>query len=164
VGSIRDIREDPAAFAMWRRLSSTLDQHTGRLSRCTGYQVTRLRDMAPLFADREAVEVAMDREPERAIHEVFVNQPPTEGPAYGTTVVPAGRVGHEYHMTRGQVRLREGASAIDGTVRGCGAVVPQDGERQVAIDWVRPGPLPYGPGRCAHRGSRRARAADHAGG
>lgn len=133
--------------------ATNLDLQTGVIQPAEPVVKRRLSDMRRLFADAEAVEQILAAEGDRLIYEVYpVNIPDEEGHApYSTTIIYPGRVGDEYHMTKGHFHERRGYAEVYIGLAGEGYLLLQSGEGAVRAVPMRAGTVAYVPPFWAHR-------------
>ena len=112
-----------------------------------------LTDMRDTFADQAAVSRILDQEGNRLIYEVYpVELPEDAGQVlHSTTIIHPGRVGDEYHMTKGHYHiLRDRAELYLGlSGEGCLLLMTELGE--VSTVPMRAGTIAYVPPYWGHR-------------
>jgi glucose-6-phosphate isomerase len=128
-----------------------LDLITGKLSSFSERVVRRLSDLRGLVAD----EVALRRELERGdriVYEVFkINVPPIQGHLFfNVTVIHPGKIGEEYHFTKGHYHMNEQAAEIYIGVQGKGLLLMRSYNNFRVIEMQR-GVLAYIPPGWGHR-------------
>jgi glucose-6-phosphate isomerase len=118
-------------------------------------KVTRrqLSDMRHMYADTEAEERILAEEGDRLIYEVYaVDLPEEEGHMpHSTTIIYPGRVGDEYHMTKGHFHAKRDRAELYMGLAGEGVLLLQTGEGVVRSVAMEPGTLAYVPPYWAHR-------------
>ena len=126
---------------------------TGVLS-APGYVIQRkLSDMANMYADEAAARRIMAQEGDRLIYEVQgVELPAEEGqlPHCTTRILP-GRVGGEYHMTKGHYHARREQGEVYFGLSGRGFLVMQTESGVSSVLEMVAGSAAYVPPFWAHR-------------
>lgn len=127
------------------------DLHTG-LSKSREPLQRRLSHMQSMFHDQAALAAAV-REDDRLVYEFFdMGVPETSGDvAYGTSITYPGKVGNEYHMTKGHFHTVLDTAEVYYCLRGHGLMMMESPEGQVEVQELVPGKAVYVPGRFAHR-------------
>ena len=112
----------------------------------------RVSSMKGIFYDRAAVEAAV-RAGDPLVYEFYdMGVPETSGDvAYGTSVTYPGKVGDEYHMTKGHFHTVLDTAEVYYCLRGHGLMLMESPEGDVEGQELRPGLAVYVPGRYAHR-------------
>ncbi len=130
-----------------------LDLQTGALQPVGEVVQRRLSDMRNMYADTQAVERILETEGDRLIYEVrAVDLPETAGfVLYGTTVIYPGRVGDEYHMTKGHYHEKRDRSEMYVGLGGAGYLVLQAEDGTVRGVPMEKGTIAYVPPCWAHR-------------
>jgi glucose-6-phosphate isomerase len=133
--------------------SKTLDLRSGILLDADQVIRRNLGDMASYYSDHAAVELILESEGNRLIYEVQgIDLPETEGLVlYGTTTIFPGRIGDEYHMTKGHYHAKLDRAEVYICLCGEGYLVLQDEQRAVRGVPMRPGTIAYVPPMWAHR-------------
>ncbi len=133
-------------------VSVELDPTTGEFSPCLDLQHRRVSDLAQLFSDQAAVRAIL-ASGDRLVYDIryhpFVTH--TTDMALGTTVIYPGKVGAEYHMTKGHFHQRDDQPEIYHCVQGEGILQMEtrDGDYQAAA-W-HAGVITHIPPAYAHR-------------
>lgn len=134
------------------RLSVEFDAATATLS--GGVVVERrLSQLAGCFADQEAYNRALAEE-DRLLYRVTAIEP-AGGPGdlhYGLGILFPGRIGGEYHLTKGHLHGRREAAEVYIGLSGEGAMLLEDeatGESR--LEPLGAGRVVYVPGHTAHR-------------
>ncbi|WP_345465596.1 glucose-6-phosphate isomerase family protein [Actinoallomurus oryzae] len=125
------------------------DDRSGGMSPSGPVLVRRMSDLRGLYADQAAWTAAL--ESDDVVYEVASSPvPELEGelPQSITTILP-GRVGGEFHMTKGHMHTRPRGEIYLG-LSGLGGLLLFDGERPQWIE-MRPGSIGYIPPHWAHR-------------
>ena len=114
--------------------------------------VRRLSDMAGMFADERTFgDLLAQGDP--IMYQVYeIRRPEVAGELlHGTSIVHPGRVGDEYHMTKGHFHAVLEAAEIYYCLQGQGMMVMETPEGDWAVEELRPGRVLYVPPRWAHR-------------
>jgi glucose-6-phosphate isomerase len=134
-------------------IACTVEPSTGVMTAATGRYVKRLRDLAGAFADAEAYEAQAAAEPDRVIYEVYDHRSEERAGdlIFGTSILYPGRIGSEFHLTRGHIHVLADRSEIYTCLAGHGVMLMEtlDGESR-AVE-LRPGDTVYVPGHWIHR-------------
>ena len=130
-----------------------LDMNTGVLHPVGSVIRRHLTDMRGLYANAKAVSQILDQEGDRLIYEVYVvDLPEREGMLlYSTTIIHPGRVGDEYHMTKGHFHEKRDRSELYLGLAGEGYLVLQTDDGTVRGVPMRAGVIGYVPPLWAHR-------------
>lgn len=134
-------------------LSTFLDVHSGRLAVCTSTQRNRVSELVGVFADEEA-RTALVNDENPVVYEVYRTEPaeqPDSALCYSSTIVYPGRVGDEYHITRGHSHPSIDAPEVYLTIRGEGMLLLQTEDLHVQALALGPGTILYVPGGVIHR-------------
>lgn len=128
------------------------DPHTGLLRGAVPL-TRRLSDLRGCFADAAAYTAAL-AQGDPLVYSV-TSAEPAEGPGalhYGVGRIEPGRVGDEYHLTKGHLHAWRDAAELYFGLAGAGLMLLQDEDggaaRAVPLE---PGAAVYVPGRTAHR-------------
>jgi glucose-6-phosphate isomerase len=131
----------------------SVDVATGRLEGATSHYRKELRELAGVFADEAAFAEQVAADPDRLVYEVYEVQRSSEAGdlVYGTSVLTPGRVGSEFHMTRGH--LHENVDRVETyyCLRGHGLLVLETLEGETEVIELRPGVVAYVPPARIHR-------------
>jgi glucose-6-phosphate isomerase, archaeal len=126
---------------------------TGVIPQATAHYQKRLSDLRGLFLDPEALELRIREEGDPICYENYAfNQSQAEGDIFfGTTIIYPGKVGAEYHLTRGHYHLKRDHAETYQAISGHGLVLfeREDGTTRVAE--LAPGKVTYIPPFWAHR-------------
>lgn len=130
-----------------------LDLETGLLRPAARVIQRHLGEMRHMFADSTAVREILEIEGERLIYAVFApNLSEKEGLVlYSTTIIYPGRVGDEFHMTKGHFHDKRDRSEVYLGLAGEGYLVLQTAEGVVRGVPMRRGTIAYVPPDWAHR-------------
>lgn len=116
-------------------------------------QVTerRLNDMPGHYHDQEAVQRLLEDDP--VLYRVYLVQEEDSPSRWNTatSVIEPGRVGQEYHMTKGHYHVNRDAPEVYLTIRGKGKLLLQTREGDFKALDMSPGHFNYIPGEWAHR-------------
>lgn len=130
-----------------------VDFASGELS-APGYVIQRkLSDMASMYADEAAARRTLADEGDRLIYEVQgVELPDEEGqiPHCTTRILP-GRIGDEYHMTKGHYHARREQGEVYFGLHGRGCLVMQTETGETSVVQMIAGSAAYVPPFWAHR-------------
>jgi glucose-6-phosphate isomerase, archaeal len=122
---------------------------TGR----TGRYEKRLADLDGLFADAAAFAARLTTEADRVIYHVDEFRP--SGAAgdliTGISTLSAGRVGDEFHMTRGHIHAQHDRTEIYHCLAGHGLMLMETLDGQTVVTELRPGVVAYVPPVHIHR-------------
>jgi glucose-6-phosphate isomerase len=122
------------------------------LSKSRKTLVRRLSNMKGMFHDDAALAAAIAKD-DRLVYEFFdMGVPESSGDvAYGTSITYPGKVGDEYHMTKGHFHTVLDTAEVYYCLRGHGAMMMESPEGEVEVQELTPGKAVYVPGRFAHR-------------
>jgi len=127
------------------------DRNTGGPQLYERKLVYRLSDLRGLFYDRDSVERMLAAGTDPIIYEVY-EIPSADGMlSMACTVIRPGKVGREYHFTRGHFHEREPRSEVYVGVEGGGLLILQARDGQVMKELLRARGVVHIPPRCAHR-------------
>jgi glucose-6-phosphate isomerase len=125
----------------------------GVLANATGRYEKRMRDLAGVFHDEEAFAAALERDPDELVYEVYEHR--TEERAgeliFGTSILLPGRIGREFHMTRGHLHDLADRSEIYTCLRGHGLMHMETLAGETSTLELVPGTTAYVPGHWIHR-------------
>jgi glucose-6-phosphate isomerase len=126
--------------------TTMLDLASGRMEPERKVTERRLRDLAGLF--QEPVD-----EPDRLVYRVLEIPAPHDNSHLpsSTTIIEPGRVGREYHFTKGHFHAVRERSEIYVTLAGEGRLVMATEVGEPAVEPMRAGTINYVPGGWAHR-------------
>jgi glucose-6-phosphate isomerase len=114
--------------------------------------IRKVSDLSMMFHDKEAVQAALDNG-DKLVYEIWYHPFETSKSdmALGVTRIQPGKVGDEFHMTKGHIHERDDQPEIYFCVQGEGYLLLQtlDGEFQ-AERW-EPGVISHIPPMWAHR-------------
>jgi len=132
---------------------TTLDMQTGVLQPAGQIMQRHLSDMDRMYADADAANRILQAEGDRLIYEVYaVDLPEEEGQVlHSTTIIYPGRVGEEFHMTKGHYHERRDRAELYLGLVGQGYLILQtDGTRVLGVPMTS-GTMAYVPPMWAHR-------------
>lgn len=131
----------------------TVDPATGRIDGATAHYEKVLRDLAGVFADEETFAALLETEPGRPVYEVYEVQRTTDAGdlIYGTSILLPGRVGDEFHMTRGHVHELADRTETYYCLQGHGLLLLESVDGEVEAIELRPGVVAYVPPARIHR-------------
>jgi glucose-6-phosphate isomerase len=132
---------------------TVLDMQTGTLQPVGQIIQRHLSDMRRMYANTEAVDQILEKEGDRLIYEVYtLDLPEEEGQVlYCTTIIYPGRVGAEFHMTKGHFHERRDRAEVYLGLVGEGYLVLQTDDGTVSGVPMQPGTVAYVPPMWAHR-------------
>ncbi|MBX6381423.1 MAG: glucose-6-phosphate isomerase [Microbispora sp.] len=112
----------------------------------------RLSDMAGMYADVEAARAQVEKD-DVLVYEFYdMGVPETSGDvAYGTSITYPGKVGDEYHMTKGHFHSVLDTGEVYFCLRGSGYMLMENPEGDWQAAEFKPGQAVYVPRRYAHR-------------
>jgi glucose-6-phosphate isomerase len=127
------------------------DLRTG-LSKSRDTLKRRLSNMKAMFHDKAAAEAAV-RAGDPLVYEFYdMGVPDSSGDvAYGTSITYPGKVGDEYHMTKGHFHTVLDTAEVYFCLRGHGLMMMESPEGDVEVQELVAGKAVYVPGRYAHR-------------
>ncbi|MGH2627465.1 MAG: glucose-6-phosphate isomerase family protein [Anaerolineales bacterium] len=130
-----------------------LDLRSGALRPAGPVVLRRLSDVGPMFADQAAVAGILEREGDRLIYEVYpVDLPEEPGQVlHGSTILYPGRVGDQFHMTKGHFHTRRDRAEVYLCLSGRGALLLQTEDGQTRLLPMEPGTVAYVPPYWGHR-------------
>jgi glucose-6-phosphate isomerase len=124
----------------------------GTLTHYDNHIVRKLSAMKGQYADEQSYETMMARE-DTVLYEVYeIRRPESPGELlHGTSIVHPGKVGDEYHMTKGHFHALLDTAEVYYCLQGEGRMVMETPEGEWAVEELRPGRVLYVPPRWAHR-------------
>jgi glucose-6-phosphate isomerase, archaeal len=130
----------------------------------TGYDThltRRLSSLRGFFQDTEAFERELSRE-DAMVYEVHeIRRPENSGELLtGISIVHPGRVGDEYHITKGHFHAVLDTAEIYHVLQGQGVMVMESMAGDWAVEELRPGIILYVPPGWAHRSVNTGRDED----
>jgi glucose-6-phosphate isomerase len=132
---------------------SELDFQSGVFSPQRTLIQRHLSQMKTMYADQKAVEAILAEEGDRLIYEVYGTElPEKEGHIlHCTTIIYPGRIGDEFHMTKGHYHAQRDQGEVYLGMSGQGYLVMQTEEGDVSTLEMVPGTAAYVPPYWAHR-------------
>lgn len=126
---------------------------TGRLEGRTGRYEKRLSDLAGVFSDAEAFAAQCANDPDELVYVVEEFRPSEKAGdlIYGTSTLRPGRVGQEFHLTRGHLHRIPDRTEIYHCLSGHGLLLMEDLEGATTVAELRPGATAYVPPHQIHR-------------
>ncbi len=112
-----------------------------------------LSNMRGMYADDAAHARILGHEGDRLIYEVYpVNIPEEEGQVlHSTTVLYPGKIGDEFHMTKGHFHVKRNRAEVYLGLSGEGYLLLQTDAGEVSSVPMKPGTIAYVPPYWAHR-------------
>ena len=112
-----------------------------------------LSNMRGMYADDAAYDRILAQEGDRLIYEVYpVDIPEEEGQVlHSTTVLHPGRIGDEFHMTKGHFHVKRDRAEVYLGLAGEGYLLLQTDEGEVSSVPMKAGTIAYVPPLWAHR-------------
>jgi len=109
--------------------------------------------MKTMYADTDATEKILNDEGDRIIYEFYAaDLPEEEGHIlHGTTKIYSGRIGNEYHMTKGHYHSQREQGEVYVGLSGEGYLVMQTESGETSTVPMIPGTAAYVPPYWAHR-------------
>ncbi len=140
--------DHPTTVAVTRATSST-----GHLEGRTGRYEKRWSDLAGVFADAAAFAQRLDRTPDELVYEVEEFRPSEDAGdlIYGTSTLHPGRVGREFHITRGHLHQVADRAEIYHCLSGHGLMLMEGMDGATSVAELRPGATAYVPPHQIHR-------------
>jgi glucose-6-phosphate isomerase, archaeal len=126
---------------------------TGIISQATARYQKHLSDLRGLFLDSEALERRIREENDPICYENYAfNQSQAEGDIFfGTTIIYPGKVGSEYHLTRGHYHSKRDHAETYQALSGRGLVLFEQEDGTTCSAELAPGKVTYVPPFWAHR-------------
>lgn len=132
----------------------TVDAASGVMAGATGRYEKRLRDLAGVFSDEAAFAAALDaRGADELVYEVHEHRLTERAGEliFGTSVLLPGKVGREFHVTRGHLHRLADRSEIYTCLRGHGVMLMETLDGETSEVELVPGATAYVPGHWIHR-------------
>ena len=126
---------------------------TGVIPQASAHYEKRLSDLRGLFLDAEDLERRIREESNPLCYENYAfNQSQSEGDIFfGTTIIYPGKVGSEYHLTRGHYHRRRDHAETYQALSGSGLVLFERENGTTSSAELTPGKVTYVPPYWAHR-------------
>ncbi|MGA2111657.1 MAG: glucose-6-phosphate isomerase family protein [Anaerolineales bacterium] len=133
-------------------VSVTLDIQSGIFEPCPEVTQRRVSDLLKMFSDREAAQRIISSG-DRLVYEIRYHPFLTSRSdmALGVTRLLPGKVGDEYHMTKGHFHEREDQPEIYYCVNGEGYLLMETAEGDFQAAAWKPGVITHIPPQYAHR-------------
>lgn len=132
--------------------SVQLNQHDGTFEPCLELEHRKVSNLVEMFNDKAAVEEIL-RQGDRLVYDIryypfFTNN---SDMALGTTVIFPGKVGNEYHMTKGHFHAREDQPEVYHCVQGEGVLQMMTIEGEYVSTQWKADTITHIPPQYAHR-------------
>lgn len=112
----------------------------------------KLKNLFDIFMDKQAL---ANLDTEKLVYSVKAILPVNEGVEgglfYGKTIIEPGKVGNEYHMTKGHFHQKADRAEFYWGIQGEGVLLLMDEKRNCWAEKMFPGSLHYIDGFVAHR-------------
>jgi glucose-6-phosphate isomerase, archaeal len=133
--------------------SVSFTSETGVIPEATAHYQKRLSDLRGLYLDAEALERRIREENDPICYENYgFNNNQAEGDIFfGTTIIYPGKVGAEYHLTRGHYHRKRDHAETYQALSGRGIVLFQQDDGTTMTAELAPGKVTYVPPFWAHR-------------
>ena len=133
--------------------SVAFETGTGVIPEATAHYQKRLSDLRGLFLDSEALELRIQKENDPLCYENYgFNQNQADGDIFfGTTIIYPGKVGSEYHLTRGHYHRKRDHAETYQALSGHGLVLFEREDGTTCNAELAPGKVTYVPPFWAHR-------------
>jgi glucose-6-phosphate isomerase len=133
--------------------SIAFEAATGVIPQATAHYQKRLSDLRGLFLDPDALERRIREEDDSVCYENYAfNQSQAEGDIFfGTTIIYPGKVGSEYHLTRGHYHRKRNHAETYQALSGRGLVLFEQEDGTTCTAELAPGKVTYVPPFWAHR-------------
>jgi glucose-6-phosphate isomerase len=117
----------------------------------TKIDIRRLKDLADCFAQK-VIEGNNHGDPEKEIYRVISPSEQEQSDlTYAITIVQPGKIGDEYHLTRGHFHKKADAGELYLGLSGSGVILMQDRLSSVTKEDIAEGAVVYIPPGLAHR-------------
>lgn len=133
--------------------ASQLDPGKGGLQPVGRVIRRHLSEMQQIFSDSLALDRILQDEGDRLVYEVYLAELPEEEGhlLFSTTIIYPGRVGEEFHMTKGHFHLKRDRAEVYYGLSGEGYLLLQKDDGMVHSIPMGPGTVAYVPPFWAHR-------------
>ncbi len=140
-------------MALMEPFTTHLNLQTGVIHPVRKVLQRRLSDMRHMYADEDAYRHILQTEGDRLIYEVYpVDLPEEAGQVLqSTTIIHPGRVGDEFHMTKGHFHAQRDRAEVYLGLAGEGYLILQAEDGTVRGVPMQAGTLAYVPPSWAHR-------------
>lgn len=124
---------------------------TGKLTGVSGSYRKWLSETRGTYLDQGACDALLAQGQDRLIYTVAALSQPGQDLLFGTTTIEPGRIGDEYHMTRGHFHANAAMGEIYYTQSGEGLLLLQNRAGEIRTQPMRPGACNHIPPGWAHR-------------
>ena len=133
--------------------SVSFEANTGMVPQATAHYEKRLSELRGFYLDPDALELRIREENDPVCYENYAfNQSQAEGDIFfGTTIIYPGKVGSEYHLTRGHFHRKRNHAETYQALSGRGLVLFERGDGTTCVAELAPGKVTYVPPFWAHR-------------
>ena len=133
-------------------ISVFYDMEAGSFSPYEKLVERRISELAPMYADQDAARALIDSG-DPLIYEIFYYSYPATLSDWGIGVsrIKPGKVGDEYHMTKGHFHERDDQPEVYIVTKGTGYLLLETKEGDFRAEPFRPGVVTHIPGHWAHR-------------
>ncbi len=129
----------------------SINPHTGAVAPSTGHYRKKLSEFRGLYRDTAAFDAKLAAEGDVVTYEVIEVKPEGSDIFFGTTTMYPGKVGDEYHMTRGHFHERRDCAEAYYTQSGEGLLLLESRDGETRTVEMKPGVCAYIPPDWAHR-------------
>jgi glucose-6-phosphate isomerase, archaeal len=145
----RDIRQEGNEMEPF---TARVDFENGIVTPFHNKTERRLAEIKGFFSDAAAAEEAL-AEDNRVVYEAYEIRTPSRAGemSWCTTIIHPGRVGREYHMTKGHFHRKDDSTEMYIGVKGTGCLVCQTRENEFISQPIQPGSVSLVPALWAHR-------------
>jgi len=133
--------------------SVAFETNTGVIPEATARYQKRLSDLRGFFLDPAALELRIRKEDDPVCYENYAfNQSQASGDIFfGTTIIYPGKVGAEYHLTRGHYHRKRNHAETYQALSGRGLVLFEQEDGTTSTAELAPGKVTYVAPYWAHR-------------
>ena len=133
--------------------SISFEADTGVIPCATAHYQKRLSDLRGFYLDPDILERRIREENDPVCYENYAfNDSQAEGDIFfGTTIIYPGKVGSEYHLTRGHYHQKRDHAEIYQALSGRGLVLFEREDGTTCTAELEPGKVTYVPPLWAHR-------------
>lgn len=128
-----------------------IDSLSGAVAPATGRYQKRLSEFREAYGDKAAFDRKLAAEGDVVTYEVAEMKPEGSDIFFGTTTMYPGKVGAEYHMTRGHFHARRDRAEVYYTQSGQGLLLLESRAGETRTVEMKPGVAAYIPPDWAHR-------------
>ena len=129
----------------------SINPSTGAVAPSTGHYRKRLSEFRGVYRDMAAFEAKLASQGDAVTYEVVEFMAEGSDIFFGTTTMYPGRVGDEYHMTRGHFHARPDRAEVYYTQSGEGLLLLESRGGETQTVEMKPGVAAYIPPGWAHR-------------